>query len=269
MRLLIPVFSALLLLGCATPQNNYDPLESVNRPIYSLNKGIDTYALRPLADSWKQYVPDPLQQGVHNFFENISDIFAVPAAALQGKFGNAGNGLKRVFVNTTIGVGGLFNVADDLEIPKSDEDFGQVLGYWGVPTGPYLMLPVLGPKTVRDSVDTAIGFAAGPTAYMNSDALSYSYLGVKGIDARVQLLPLDKILAEQYDEYAFLRDTYLQHRWFKVHDGNPPHPLPMANGSNADDDEEDEDEDALPASEAPASDSKLQTKPASSGVGQP
>ena len=124
MRLLIPVFSALLLIGCATQQNNYDPLESVNRPIYSLNKGIDTYALRPLARTWKDYVPDPVQDGVHNFFENISDLIAVPAAALQGKFDNAGNGLKRVFVNTTIGVGGLFNVADELEIPKSDEDFG-------------------------------------------------------------------------------------------------------------------------------------------------
>ncbi len=234
MRFLLASLFALALAGCATPHNNYDPLESINRPIYSLNKGVDTVALRPLADTWSKYMPDPIQKGVHNFFENIADIFAIPAAALQGKFQDAGNGLERVFVNTTVGVAGLFDVASDLEIPKSDEDFGQVLGYWGVPTGPYLMLPFLGPKTVRDTVDPAIHFAVGPTSYITPDGARYAYIGMDAIDTRTQLLPFDKVLAEQYDEYAFIRDTYLQRRWFKVHDGNPPHPLPFNNNAEGD-----------------------------------
>ncbi|SFN96816.1 phospholipid-binding lipoprotein MlaA [Formivibrio citricus] len=229
MRRLIACLFALALAGCATPSNNYDPLESINRPLYTLNKGIDKVALRPLAQTWTTVTPEPVQKGVHNFFENIYDLFAIPAAALQGKFEDAGNGLGRVLLNTTVGLAGLFDVATELEIPKSDEDFGQTLGYWGVPSGPYLMLPGLGPKTVRDSVDSAIYFAAGPTTYLNPESARYVFIGVNAMDKRAQLLPFDKTLAEQYDEYAFVRDTYLQRRWFKVHDGNPPYPLPMGN----------------------------------------
>lgn len=229
MRRLIACLFAVALAGCATPSNNYDPLESINRPLYSLNKGIDTVAVRPLAVTWNTIIPEPVQKGVHNFFENIYDLFAIPAAALQGKFEDAGNGLGRVLLNSTVGLAGLFDVATELEIPKSDEDFGQALGYWGVPSGPYLMLPGLGPKTVRDSVDPAIYFAVGPTTYLNPESARYVYIGMNAIDNRAKLLPLDKTLAEQYDEYAFIRDTYLQRRWFKVHDSNPPHPLPMGN----------------------------------------
>ena len=227
MRCLLACILTLLLVGCATPRNNYDPLESINRPIYSLNKGVDAVALRPLAVTWTTIMPTPVQKGVHNFFENISDLFRIPAAALQGKMDDAGNGFGRVLVNTTVGLAGLIDVATELEIPKSDEDFGQALGYWGVPAGAYLMLPVLGPVTVRDTVDPAIRFAVGPTRYINPESARYIYMGVNATDARAQLLPLDKVLAEQYDEYAFIRDTYLQRRWFRVHDGNPPYPLPF------------------------------------------
>ena len=103
-------------MGCATPGNNYDPLEPINRPIYSLNKGVDTVALRPLANTWKTVMPEPVQQGVHNFFENVSDVFAIPAAALQGKFKDAGSSMLRVLANTTLGMAGLFDVASDMEI---------------------------------------------------------------------------------------------------------------------------------------------------------
>lgn len=217
-----------LLVGCATSHNNYDPLESINRPVYSFNKGVDKVVLKPVATVWANYVPPPIRWGAHNFFENISDIFAIPAALLQFKGKDAANSLGRVLINTTAGVGGLIDVASDFDFPKSEEDFGQVLGYWGMPSGPYLMLPFLGPVTTRDVIDPAVRVVAGPTSYINADGARFAYAGVNAVDARSELLSLDKTLAEQYDEYAFVRDAYLQRRWFRVHDGNPPHPLRMA-----------------------------------------
>ena len=226
-RLIASCMALLVLAGCATSRNNYDPLEAVNRPVYAFNKGVDKVILHPVTTAWTTVVPPPLQWGVHNFFENIADIFAIPAALLQGKGKDAGNSLGRVLINTTAGVGGLIDVASDFDFPKSQEDFGQVLGYWGVPSGPYLILPFLGPVTTRDVIDPAVRVAAGPTSYIGADG-AYAYVGINAVDARAQLLSLDKTLAEQYDEYAFVRDAYLQRRWFRVYDGNPPYSLPMA-----------------------------------------
>lgn len=227
-RALFACSALALLSACATPANNYDPLESINRPIYSFNKTVDNAVVRPVAKAWSDYLPSPVQTGVHNVFSNIGDVFAIPAALLQGKGDEMGESIWRVVLNSTIGIGGLFDLASEIGIKKSDEDLGQALGYWGVPTGPYLMLPFLGPVTARDTVDTAVKFAYGPSNYIEPDALAYSYIGVNAIDARAQYLPFDKLLDEQYDPYAYLRDTYLQNRWYKVHDGNPPEPLKMA-----------------------------------------
>lgn len=225
--LLPGLLAAFLLAGCATPKNNYDPLESINRPIFSFNQTVDKAVLRPVAKTWRDYVPTPVQKGVHNFFGNIGDILAIPPALLQGKIGDAGNSLGRVVINTTAGLGGLIDWASDAKIEKSNEDFGQALGYWGVPTGPYLMLPFLGPVTARDSVDPVMQYTYGPTNYIDPESARYVYTGVSAIDTRAQLLPVDKMLEEQYDQYAYLRDTYLQNRWFNVHDGKPPRPLPL------------------------------------------
>lgn len=226
-RLILSLLVLGSLVGCATPHNNYDPLEPINRPIYAFNDGVDKVVLRPVAKTWNTIAPPPLVWGVHNFFGNIADLFAIPAALLQGKGGDAANSFKRVLLNSTAGVGGLIDVASDFDIPKSEEDFGQVLGYWGVPSGPYLMLPFLGPYTTRDIIDPAVQVVAGPTSQLSQDG-AIAYTGTRAVDARVQLLPLDETLAEQYDKYAYIRDAYLQRRWFKVHDGNPPHALLMA-----------------------------------------
>lgn len=154
MNRLIPcLVAAALLAGCATPQNNYDPLESVNRPIYTFNRGVDKLVLKPVATAWDKTMPQFAQDGVHNFFENIADLFAIPPALLQGKGRDAAHGLGRVIVNTTLGMAGLFDPASSMELKKSDEDFGQALGYWGLGSGPYLMLPLLSPTTGRDIVD--------------------------------------------------------------------------------------------------------------------
>ncbi len=246
-KLLLSLAVLLTLAGCATPHNNYDPLESVNRPLYAFNRGVDRVLLKPLARTWTDVAPDPVQKGVHNFYQNIVDLFAVPAALLQGKGTDAANSMARVVANTTIGIGGLIDVASkEFKIPKSEEDFGQVLGFWGVPSGPYLMLPLLGPTTARDIVDPAVQVVAGPSTWIDSDAASLVYTGMDAVDTRAKLLPLDKTLEEQYDKYAYIRDGYLQRRWFKVHDGNPPHALPM----NGDDPLDEEDGDAAAADES-------------------
>ena len=134
-----------------------------------------------------------------------------------------------------LGMAGLFDPASSMELKKSDEDFGQALGYWGLGSGPYLMLPLLGPTTGRDIVDPAVRIVAGPTAVMKSDTGKIAYTAVNAVDVRDQLLPLDKTLDEQYDEYSFVRDSYLQRRWFKLHDGNPPHKLKFTSDGDDED----------------------------------
>ena len=227
MRRLI-VLPLLLLVACATPQNNYDPLESVNRPIFAVNKAVDDAVLRPVSKGYAQYIPPSLRKGVDNFFENIDDLFAIPAAMLQGKATPACKSFGRVLVNTTFGVGGLIDWASDLPIEKQEQDFGQALGQWGVPSGPFLMVPFYGPLTVRDTIDPLARLAWGPIDYIDDLSGQIAYYSVYIIDARSQVLSLDAVLQEQADPYAFIRDSYLQRRWFKIHDGNPPHPLPMS-----------------------------------------
>lgn len=231
---LLPI--ALVLAGCATPQNNYDPLESINRPIYSFNDAVDKAVLKPAAQGWSAHVPDGIQKGVHNFFGNIDDLFGIPAALLQGKWHSAGQGTGRVVLNSTFGLGGLIDIGSDVPFKKQDEDFGQMLGYWGIPSGPYLMVPLYGPLTLRDSVDPAARLAWGPIDYIEPLAGQIGYYGVAMVNLRAELLPLDGAVQDALDPYVFVRDAYLQRRWFKVHDGEPPHPLPMAADAEDDDD---------------------------------
>lgn len=226
MRRLI-IFIAVLCSACATPQNNYDPLESINRPIYSFNSSLDEHIVRPVAVAYTEYIPPPLRSAVSNFMGNLDDLFGIPAALLQAKGTSAAQSTGRVLVNSTLGVGGLIDWASDMPIPKQDEDFGQTLGAWGVPTGPYLMVPFYGPLTLRDSMDKAVRLAWGPIDYIDPLAGQVAYYGLFVTDLRASLLPLDATINDQLDPYSFVRDTYLQRRWFKVHDGNPPHPLPL------------------------------------------
>ncbi len=227
----LTLLAALLCTACATPQNNYDPLESINRPIYDFNSGLDQHLVRPVAKAYSEYIPPPLRSAVGNFFGNLDDLFGIPAALLQAKGTAAAKSTGRVVLNSTLGVGGLIDWASDLPIEKQNEDFGQMLGYWGVPSGPYLMVPFYGPLTLRDSSDNLLRLAWGPLDYIDPLAGQIAYYSTYVIDLRASLLPLDATLQEQFDPYSFVRDTYLQRRWFKVHDGNPPYPLPL--GSDA------------------------------------
>jgi phospholipid-binding lipoprotein MlaA len=232
MRRLITL-CVLICTACATPQNNYDPLETVNRPIYQFNHAVDSVVLRPTAQAYVDYIPPPLRNAVRNFFGNLDDLFGIPAAALSGKGQAASDSFGRALVNSTIGLGGLIDWASDMPIEKQDEDFGQMLGVWGVPTGPYLVIPFFGPLTLRDTSDPLIRLSWGPIDYIDSLAGQIGYYSVYMVDTRSKFLPLDAMLKDQPDPYAFVRDTYLQRRWFKVYDGNPPHPLPMGEADDS------------------------------------
>ncbi|WP_157670707.1 VacJ family lipoprotein [Chitinibacter sp. GC72] len=224
-RLLL--LSAVLLTACATPQNNYDPLENVNRSVYKFNTALDDAVVRPVAVAYSDYIPSPLRTAVGNFMGNIDDLFAIPASILQAKGTSASKSTARVLLNSTFGLVGLLDIASEVPIEKQDEDFGQMLGAWGVPSGPYLMVPFYGPLTLRDSSDKLARLAWGPIDYIDPLAGKAAYYSVFITDTRASLLPFDATIAEQIDPYAFVRDTYLQRRWFKIHDGNPPHPLPL------------------------------------------
>ncbi|GHD61772.1 MlaA family lipoprotein [Jeongeupia chitinilytica] len=225
---------ALLLAGCATPQNNYDPIEPVNRGVFTFNRAIDRTVLRPVAQTYADYVPGPVKGGTSNFFSNVDDLFGSVAALFQGKFKEAGTSAGRVVVNTTFGMFGLFDWGTRMGLDKGNADFGQTLGHWGVGSGPYLMVPFFGPLTLRDTADPLVRLTWGPIDYIDPLAGQIAYYGVYVVDARSRLLPLDAMLDSQIDPYAYMRDAYLQARWNKVYDGQPPHQLQLGEGDDED-----------------------------------
>ncbi|UXY15241.1 VacJ family lipoprotein [Chitiniphilus purpureus] len=224
----------VLLAGCATPQNYYDPLEPVNRKTYAFNKAIDRAVLKPTTEAYVRHAPQPVQTGVRNFFGNLDDLFSTLAALLQFKGTDAVHSGSRVLVNTTAGLAGLIDWGTPLGMKKGEEDFGQVLGFYGVPSGAYLILPFYGPLTVRDSAEPVARALIAPLDFIDSTAWDVGYYTFYVLDRRAQLLPVDKLLEVQPDEYAYVRDAYLQRRWNRIHDGHPPHPLPM--GSEGEED---------------------------------
>ena len=207
----------------ALPPNPKDPFESFNRQIFSFNTSLDRAVLRPAAKVYSEYVPSLLQTGVSNFFSNLRDLWSGVNSALQAKPGHALDNVGRFLVNTTVGIYGLFDVATHLGLERHTEDFGQTLGRWGVPSGPYLVLPLFGPSTVRD------GIGLVPDSYANlinqinnSDQRNVLWFG-NLVDRRSQLLPLtDHIDRVALDKYSFTRDAYLQKRLNDVYDGDPP-----------------------------------------------
>jgi phospholipid-binding lipoprotein MlaA len=244
---------AVFVSGCATTQadgtprtRNPDPFERVNRGVFKFNDTLDRYALRPAAVVYHDYTPKIVQTGVGNFFDNLGNPTTIINQFLQGKFKEGAQDTGRFLLNTTLGWGGVIDVASGgTNLPKHKEDSGQTLGWWGVPPGPYLVLPFLGPATLRDAPARVADDFTQPFRWYNSGSERWFSLGLSLIDTRAQFLPLDKTLAQTYDPYAFVRNAYLQRRRYAVYDGNPPQVrLP----------EEDENwaEEALKESEEPA-----------------
>ncbi len=204
-----------LLQGCATGPNANpaDPLEPLNRTIFSFNEGVDRTVLRPVATAYKDVTPELVRTGVTNFFGNISDVWSMVNNALQAKPVEAGDSLFRVVTNTLFGVAGIFDVATDLKIPKHTEDFGQTLGYWGVSSGPYVVLPLLGPSSVRDTVGTLVDFQGDLVSRTSDVPLRNSLTTLRIVDVRANLLGAGDVLDQAaLDKYSFTRQFYLQRR---------------------------------------------------------
>lgn len=198
--------------------NEGDKLENLNRKIFYVNERLDHFALRPAAVGYKKLMPNPLEKGVNNFFSNLDEVTNVLNDLLQGKFGQAANDSGRFLINTTLGVGGLFDVAERAGLEKSEgEDFGQTLAVWGVGEGPYLMLPLLGPSTLRDAPSKFVDSITSPFSYVDDVRTRNTARGVDLLAQRASLLEIDDIISG--DKYLFVRDVYLQRNRYLVKDG--------------------------------------------------
>lgn len=221
---LTPLLIGLLLLtGCAAARNPNDPLEPLNRGIYKFNDKLDKAVLKPVAKGYVAVVPSFARIMVSNFFSNLDDVVVTANDLLQFKLKQGFSDGMRVFVNTTIGFFGLIDVASTGSLKKHNEDFGQTLGKWGIGNGPYLVLPILGPSTLRDSAGLyADGYTSPLYQIRDMSARNQAYLA-KGVSVRAGLLDQEKVLDEaMIDPYEFTRDSYLQYRKNLVYDGNPP-----------------------------------------------
>ena len=195
-----------------------DKLEGINRKVFYVNERLDHYVLRPVAVTYTKVIPDPLERGVDNFFSNLGEIGNVVNDVLQGKFKQAGLDSSRFLINTTIGVAGLFDVAARAGIEKNEgEDFGQTLAVWGVGEGPYLMLPLIGPSTLRDAPSKFVDSLTSPLSYVDDVLARNSARALDLLATRASLLEYDEIISG--DKYLFVRDVYLQRNRYLVNDG--------------------------------------------------
>ncbi len=216
------LFASLVLGGCASNYNPKDPLEPLNRGIYKFNDTVDKAIAKPVAKAYKAVIPDPAKDMVRNFFSNLDDVVVMANNLLQLKFAQAASDSSRIVFNSTFGIFGLFNFASHLE--KHNEDFGQTLGYWGMGSGPYIVLPFFGPSTVRDSAGLYADSQLGMIPRIDHiPTRNQAYL-TEVISHRAGLLDQESVLNEAaaIDRYAFIRDAYLQRRLNLVHDGDPP-----------------------------------------------
>ncbi|WP_310626194.1 VacJ family lipoprotein [Limnohabitans sp.] len=215
----------LLSTGCATGPNAHpnDPLEPMNRKVARFNDTADDNVLRPVATGYRDYTPKPVQTGVSNFFRNLSDVWSTANNGLQLKGRETAESLMRVVVNTIFGIYGIFDVATPIGLERHPEDFGQTLGYWGVPSGPYVVLPLLGPSTVRDTSVLPLEFSTDFVSKHDVVAERNVAWLVRTVDKRASLLQTSDLLTDAaIDKYSFTRDAYLQYRRNQVYDGNPP-----------------------------------------------
>ena len=222
LRIALVLGSASFLGACATAKNPRDPLEPVNRAVYRFNERVDRAVLRPTARVYRAVLPQVVRTGVTNFFSNINDIPVALNNLAQGKFVPAVSDFSRVVINSSIGLLGFFDVATEAGIEKHQEDFGQTLGWWGVPDGPFLMLPLFGPSTGRDAVGLVVDYAIDPVIQVSPNHNRNQLYGTRFVNRRAELLDASTVLKTALDPYEFLREAYLQRRRNLVYDGKPP-----------------------------------------------
>ena len=224
MRRLLAAGLAMLAAGCASAgADPRDPLEGMNRGIYRFNETVDEWVARPLARTYRELLHAEIRMRVRNFFSNLADPFIGVNNMLQGKFADGASDWARFAFNSTLGLLGLHDVASDMGYDKHNEDFGQTFGWWGAGPGPYLILPVLGPSTVRDGAGTAVDWYTDPLNLVESNRVHYTLVGVRLTQQRADLLDASRLLEEAaLDRYVFLRDAYFQRRRSLIFDGRPP-----------------------------------------------
>lgn len=227
-RLLLLALLVAASAGCATlppdatPAQKADPFEAWNRKVFDFNDDLDKAILKPIATLYADIFPPVVRRGVDNFYANLLDPWSAVNSLLQGKPFIALQSAFRFAVNSTFGILGLIDVAADMDIDRHPEDFGQTLGVWGVPTGPYLVLPFFGPSNVRDGIGFGVDAYLSPVSRSDVVPLRNSLAGLGFVETRAALLPAERVLQDALDRYLLVRDGYLQRRRNLVYDGNPP-----------------------------------------------
>ncbi|MGK5032188.1 MlaA family lipoprotein [Janthinobacterium sp. MDT1-19] len=252
-RISLALAIAASVSACATGTNPRDPLEGYNRAMFKFNDTVDQVALKPVATAYKKVTPSFVQTGVGNFFGNLSDVWSAVNNLLQGK-GEAGlQDVVRVSMNSTFGLLGLIDIASQAGIPKHSEDFGQTLGWYGVQPGPYVMLPLLGPSTVRDTVALPLDITGDPWRYKDPASVRNIGTVTRVVDKRAALLDATNLMeAAALDRYEFIRDGFLQARESKVFDGDTDRRDRKVPKNDTSDYEPEYEAKPPPASDAPA-----------------
>jgi phospholipid-binding lipoprotein MlaA len=225
MRLLLALLAACTIAGCASTTDRseaYDPWQGLNRKTFAFNDALDKAVMKPIAQGYQKVTPAFAREGVNNFYSNLEDIGTGLNNFLQGKPKDGMNDMARLIVNSVFGVFGLWDVATPLGFEKHEEDFGQTLGRWGAPPGPYFVIPFLGPSTVRDAPARAVD----PSWYYNDylpDRVYWTWWGLDKVRSRANLFKAESVLDDAaLDKYSFVRDAWWQRRRNQVYDGNPP-----------------------------------------------
>lgn len=238
-RFLLGLFLVVGIAGGAVAEeyeNPRDPWEGYNRGMFAINEALDTVIAKPIAQAYEFIIPEPIRILVTNVFSNLSDVVIGINDLLQGRGEQAFNDFGRVVINTTLGFGGLFDVAGNAGWYKSTNDFGVTFGRWGAPTGPYFVLPILGPSNIRDTFGWAADIAASPLSIAVKDPTAYyTAWGVNYINTRANLFPAEKIIEEAAtDKYSYLRDAFMQNRLNLINEGAPPPGLDVDDAADED-----------------------------------
>jgi phospholipid-binding lipoprotein MlaA len=217
---------ATAVAGCASAPGrttNDDPYEGFNRGVYKFNDTLDRAALKPVAKGYRKITPQFVRTGIGNVLSNVEYPGTVINQFLQGKFLLGLKDTGRFLINSTLGIAGIFDVATPLGLEKNDEDFGQTLAVWGVPSGPFVNLPFFGPSSMRDAPSRVVDWFTNPLQYTDLPwEAEWAERVISVVHSRAELLPLDETLRRTYDPYAFIRDAWAQQREFNIFDGNPP-----------------------------------------------
>ena len=223
-RHLAAALAVSVLSGCASaPTSRQDPFEPFNRKMFAFNEALDEAVLKPVSTAYQKSVPSPIRTGVSNFFGNVFDLWSAVNLFLQGRVADGVSDVMRFSTNTALGLLGFIDIASEMGLERHNEDLGQTLGKWGMPPGPYLYFPVIGPSSARDALGVPIELGITPDNFVTPSNARLGLSGVRIVSARAKLLGATGMLDDiALDKYTFVRDAYLQRRRSLVYDGNPP-----------------------------------------------